>query len=49
VLEKIAGKYASTSSGSIPQIAKVLANALAMLSLERKMMRTAFDLFLQLT
>jgi hypothetical protein len=48
-LEKIAGKCGTTTLGFIAQIANVLEIALTMLSLERNMMRAAFDFFLQFT
>jgi len=49
VLEKIAGKYGSTTLGFISQVANVLVIVLTTLTLERKKMHAAFDFFLQLT
>lgn len=49
MLEKVAGKYASTSFGFISQIASVLEIALIMFTLQRKEMHTTFGFFLQLT
>jgi hypothetical protein len=48
-MEKIAGKYGSTTLGFISQFASVLEIVLTMLTPERKKMHPAFDLFLQLT